>query len=181
MPSSVPYLHLSTSCTRAHHSSHCRFNQKPSWDWLLPTSLLGHCHTQTNLTLNSSVGQDSFINLNINPCTFPTCFFNGWPERDNVIRSWCYRLCKLASSKKVEYVTRLPGLWPWARYSSSLSLALPICKIIIIIILGNTGTSGQDCGIGKHGSNPCTTTSKLQPKYRTTIIQNCWNLSWMEV
>ena len=37
-------------------------------------------------------------------------------------------------------------------------------------------TSGQDGGIGKHGSPPLTTTSKLQVNYRTTITQN-WQKS----
>ena len=39
------------------------------------------------------------------------------------------------------------------------------------------GTSGQEGGIGRHGSPPHTTTSKLQLKYRTTITQNCQKLS----
>ena len=39
---------------------------------------------------------------------------------------------------------------------------------------------GQDDGVGKHIS-PCTTTSQLQLNYRTTIIQNCQKLCWMEV
>ena len=33
-------------------------------------------------------------------------------------------------------------------------------------------TSSQDGGIGRHGSPPCTTTSKLQLKYRITITHN---------
>ena len=41
--------------------------------------------------------------------------------------------------------------------------------------------SGQDGSIGKYGSPPCKTTSKLQLNYGTTITQNHQKLSWMEV
>ena len=34
------------------------------------------------------------------------------------------------------------------------------------------GASGQDGGVGRHGLPLCTTTSKLQLKYRTTSTQN---------
>ena len=38
-------------------------------------------------------------------------------------------------------------------------------------------TSGQGGTIGKHSLLPRTIKSKLQPKYRTTISQNCQKLS----
>ena len=38
-------------------------------------------------------------------------------------------------------------------------------------------TSGQDGGMAKHGSLPCTTTPKLQQNYRIAIIQNPQKLS----
>ena len=47
--------------------------------------------------------------------------------------------------------------------------------------LKSSFTSGQDGGIGRHGSSPCPTTSTLQLKQRTDIIQNCQKLSWMEI
>ena len=42
------------------------------------------------------------------------------------------------------------------------------------------GTSDQGGGVGKCPLPPCTTTSKLQWKYRTNITQNCPKLSWMK-
>ena len=42
-------------------------------------------------------------------------------------------------------------------------------------------TSGPDGGVGRHGSPFCTTVSKLQLNYRTTITQNRQKSSWMEV
>ena len=42
----------------------------------------------------------------------------------------------------------------------------------ISVILQDRGRELQDDNVGKHGSPPCTTTSKLQLNYRTTIIQN---------
>ena len=45
------------------------------------------------------------------------------------------------------------------------------------ILKNDHQTSGQDGGMGKHGLPCCTTTSKLQLKYRTTITQECQKLS----
>ena len=42
-------------------------------------------------------------------------------------------------------------------------------------------TSSQNGSIGRYGSPPATTTSKLQLKNRTTITQNHQKSSWVEV
>lgn len=41
--------------------------------------------------------------------------------------------------------------------------------------------SGQDCDVGRHDWPHCTTTSKLQLRYRTPIAKECQKSSSIEV
>ena len=44
-------------------------------------------------------------------------------------------------------------------------------------VLSSRGSSGQDGGVGKHGSPPCIITSKLKLNYRLTNTQDHQKLS----
>ena len=55
-------------------------------------------------------------------------------------------------------------------------------KILVVILqVRNEPTSGQNGSKGTHSSPLCTTTSKLQLKYGTTMTQNHQKSSLMEV
>ena len=54
---------------------------------------------------------------------------------------------------------------------------LPVTHVVLQGPIKGLWKSGQDGGIGRHGSTLHTTTSKLQLKYRTFITQNCQKLS----
>ena len=105
--------------------------------------------------------------------------------RNMRIRGWLYPQGVLEPIPK-EYQGKTGYICKASSTLKTWNNAFLFCSLLVTFFLWYilyTGkylycTSGQDGGVGKHGSPPHTTTSKLQLNYKTAITQNHQKASW---